>query len=61
MAGPGLGIGQCGGALGVDRRECVDHRHTEGKGGPQWLKSMGLPALWVTDAGKVGEFKRPPL
>jgi len=33
----------------------------KGKGGPQWLKSMGLPALWVTDAGKVGEFKRPPL
>lgn len=31
----------------------------KGKGGPQWLKSMGLPALWVTDAGKVGEFKRP--
>ncbi len=41
MAGPGLGIGQCGGALGVDRRECVDHRHAEGKGGASVAKKYG--------------------
>ena len=31
----------------------------KGKGGPQWLKTMGLPSLWVTDRGKIGDLKSP--